>query len=195
MRQPSFASGCLVPDTVPSCRRSGRKTPAIFRRLRSEWEHTNRGQRRSEAADEDPRGAQWLVLCLTCRCGADPRGRRFGRHRLAGMTEAHDIMKLPLADAEEGGSITYCVASEALGTQPRFAERDTQRRVVGTQSGPLGGRCVFNFKQKSSDAVGPRAPGPRPKARAARASRADGPGGSSAEYRQHRGSDLDSCVP
>ena len=88
------------------------------------------------------------MLCLTGRYGTDPRGRRFGRHRLAGMTETHDIVKLPLADPEEGGSITYRVPGEALGTQQRIVESDAQRRVVGAHSAPLGHRCVFDFKQR-----------------------------------------------
>ena len=88
------------------------------------------------------------MLCLTCRRGADPRGRRFGRHRLAGMTETHDIVKLPLADAEEGGSITYRVAGEAFGTQPWIVESDARWQVVGAHSAPLGRRCVFDLKQR-----------------------------------------------
>ena len=64
------------------------------------------------------------------------------------MTETDDIVKLPLADAEEGGSITYRVAGEALGTQPRIVESHGQRQVVGAHSAPLARRCVFDFKQR-----------------------------------------------
>jgi len=57
------------------------------------------------------------------------------------------LAALHFADAEEGSRITYRVAGEALGAQPRFVERDTQGRVIGAQSGPPGGRCVLDLKQ------------------------------------------------
>ena len=56
------------------------------------------------------------MSCLLCRHGADSRGRRFGRHSLAAMAEAQDIVQLQFADVEEANSITHRVTGEAIGT-------------------------------------------------------------------------------
>jgi hypothetical protein len=67
---------------------------------------------------------------------------------VASAAVTHDIVKHPLADTEEANSITYRVAGRASGRQPRITESDGERRVIGSHSGPLRGRCVFNFKQR-----------------------------------------------
>jgi hypothetical protein len=85
---------------------------------------------------------------LACRQRANPRGRHFGRHGLAVVAEAQDIMQFELADAEEANSVTHCVTGEAISAQPRIGEGDAQRRVVSAQSGPVGRRRVLDLKQR-----------------------------------------------
>ena len=55
-------------------------------------------------------------------------------------------MKLTFADAEEGGSITYRVAGETFGSQPRITEGHAQGQIVGAQCASHIGRgiCLIN---------------------------------------------------
>ena len=60
---------------------------------------------RARRVHEVPRTMQRLMPCLACRGGADPYGRRLGRHCLAVVAEAQNIVHLQLADPEEGSSV------------------------------------------------------------------------------------------
>src|SRR5215831_14021392 len=82
------------------------------------------------------------------RNGANAHGCCVSFHRLAVMTEAHDIVQLHLTDAEEGNSITHGVTRKAFGTQPRIVERDAQRRIVDVQRCSLCGRRVLDLEQR-----------------------------------------------
>jgi hypothetical protein len=53
-----------------------------------------------------PRTISPPMSCLACRHGANSRVRRFGRHSLAVVAEAQDIVQLQLANAEKGSGIT-----------------------------------------------------------------------------------------
>jgi hypothetical protein len=63
------------------------------------------------------------------------------------MTEANDVVQLPLADAEKCNGITHRVSGEAFGAQARIVERHGQQRIIGTQRSPFGGRSILDLKQ------------------------------------------------
>ena len=87
-------------------------------------------------------GSYWLLSprtpCPPCRA----------RHSCSWSCSSVGSCMPELSDEYYRAFVISSVAGEALGAQPRLAERDAQRRVVGAHKGPFGGRQIFDLKQR-----------------------------------------------
>src|SRR5262249_20802096 len=102
---------------------------------------------RNRCCGEDANHRCLRIQPLMRHDGANTHSRHISSHRRAVMAEAHDVVQLHLSKAEERGSITHLVAGKALGTQPRIAERDAKRRIVGTLRCALRTRRMLHFEE------------------------------------------------